>query len=160
MLIEICLLSTLFFMAVTKDASITADALLHSPSSIRVNAAAHVLPLSSSSSLIRSFCLHGWSIPSLPLFRPTPGQAQQINTWHSPAGEPCQLLLPNPVAPASATPSLKLMRTHKIEILYVQKQWKGAMWEQSQFKTKMVSFISGITLNKNSYKICSHQLCT
>lgn len=59
MLIEICLLCTLFFMAVTKDASITADALLLSPFSIWVNAAAHVLLLSSSSSLIRSFCLHG-----------------------------------------------------------------------------------------------------
>lgn len=60
-----------------------------SPASIRVSAASHVRPLSSSCSPIRSFCLHGCSVSFLPLFRP-----QRIDTRHSPAGEHSQLLLP------------------------------------------------------------------
>lgn len=140
--------------------------LLHLASSIEVNPAGHVLPLSSSCSPILSLFLSAWLILfvhslSLSLRADTwPGSGDQYQarccrrTLSAATPDPCRSGHCRAISQTHATHKRWIdTRTHSYCMCkhIVKKETKC---EPIQFKAATVEFVAGIVLNKNSCEIC------
>lgn len=160
MLIEICLLTTLFLWLSQKmPALLLMPSSFHHPpfGSRQPPMSSHSPPLAPSFDL--SVCLADLFLLSLSSGRHLARLSRSI---------PGTALQENPVSCYSQTLSLQPVPLHQSNSCSLTRQRycmcknseKNQCGSEANFKTKMVSFISGITLIKNSYKICSNQLCT